>query len=41
VVVVVKSLHPPVPGFYWEPTGDAFGGEQLVPIFFTIRQTIF
>jgi len=40
VIVVVKSFHPPVPGFYWEPTGYTFGSKELIPIFFTVRKTI-
>jgi len=40
MVVIIESLHPSVPSFYGEPTGDAFGGEQFIPVFFTIRKTI-
>lgn len=41
MIVVVESLHPAVTGFYWEPAGYAFGGEELIPIFFTVRKPIF
>jgi len=40
VVVVVESLHPPISGLYGEPAVYALGGEQLVPVIFTIRQAI-
>ena len=32
VIVVVKSLDPPVSSFDWESAGDALRCEQLVPI---------
>jgi len=40
VVVVVEGLHPPVAGLDREATGNALGGEQLVPVFLTVRQPI-
>jgi len=40
VVVVVESLHPPISGLYGEPTVYALCGEQLVPVIFTVGQTI-
>jgi len=40
VVVVVESLHPPISGLYGEPAVYALGGEQLVPVIFTVRQAI-
>jgi len=40
VVVVVECLHPPVTRLYGEPAGDALGREQLIPIFFAVRQAV-
>jgi len=40
MIVIVEGFHPPVPGFYWEPAGDTFCCEQLVPIFFTVGESI-
>jgi len=40
VVVVVEGLHPPVAGLDREATGNALGGEQLVPVFLTVRQAV-
>jgi len=40
VVVVVEGLNPSVPSFYGKTTGNTLGGEQLIPIFFTIGQAI-
>jgi len=41
VVVVVEGLDPSVAGFDGEPARHTLGCEQLVPIFFTIRQSVF
>jgi hypothetical protein len=41
MIIVVKSLNPTVTGFDWKATRDAFGGEQFVPIFFTVGQSVF
>jgi len=40
VVVVVKSFHPTVSSFYWESAGYTLGGEQFIPVFFTIRKSV-
>jgi len=40
VIVVVDRLHPSVSGFNWESAGDTLRCEQLVPIFFTVRQAV-
>jgi len=40
VVVVVECLHPPVTRFDGEPAGDTLGREQLIPIFFAVRQAV-
>jgi len=40
VVVTVEGLHPPVSSFNWKSARDAFGGEQLIPIFFTVGQPV-
>jgi len=40
VVVVIKSLDPPVSGFDRESAGDALCCEQLVPIFFTVGKSV-
>jgi len=40
VVVIIKSLDPPVSSFNWESAGDALCCEQLVPIFFTVGQSV-
>jgi len=40
VVVVVEGLHPAVPGLYREAAAHTLGGEQVVPICFTVRKTI-
>jgi len=40
MVVIIKSLNPAIPCLYWEATRDAFCREQLVPIFFAVRQTV-
>jgi len=40
VVVVVESLDPPVPGLDRESARDALRCEQLVPIFFTVGQSV-
>jgi len=40
VVVVVESLDPPVSGFDRESARHALCCEQLVPIFFTVGQSI-
>jgi hypothetical protein len=40
VVIVVESFDPPVSGFDWESTRDALRCEQLVPIFFTVGQSV-
>lgn len=36
VVVVVQGLHPLVAGFDGEPTGEALGREQFVPVGFAV-----
>jgi len=41
MIIVVKSLNPTVTGFDWKATRDTFGGEQFVPIFFTVGQSVF
>jgi len=41
VIVVVKSLHPPIACFYWETTVNTLGGEKFIPIFFAIGQSVF
>jgi len=41
VVVVVEGLYPPVAGLNGETARHTLGCEQLVPIFFTIRQSVF
>jgi len=40
VVVVVKSFHPTVSSFYWKSAGYTLGGEQFIPVFFTIRKSV-
>jgi len=40
VVVVVESFHPPVSSFYWESTRYTLGGEQFIPVFFTIGKSV-
>jgi len=40
VVVVVECLHPPVTRLDGEPAGDTLGREQLIPIFFAVRQAV-
>jgi len=40
VIVVVDGLHPPVASLYGETTGRALRGEQVVPVFFTVRKPI-
>jgi len=40
VVVVVEGLDPPIPSLDGESTRDAFSGEQLVPVFFTVREAV-
>ena len=32
MVIIIEGLYPAVTGFYWEPTGDTFCCEELVPI---------
>jgi len=41
MVVVIEGLHPSVSSLYGKPTRDALGGEKFIPVFFTIRKTIF
>jgi len=41
VIVVVQCLHPSVSCLYWEATVDTLGGEQFIPIFLAVGQTIF
>jgi len=41
VVIIVESLHPPVPCFDGKATGDALSREQLIPIFLAVGETIF
>jgi len=41
VVVVVEGLYPPVAGLNGETARHTLGCEQLVPILFTIRQSVF
>jgi len=40
MIVVVKSLDPPVSSFDWESARHALRCEQLVPIFFTVGQSV-
>jgi len=40
VIVVVESLDPPVSSFDWKSAGDTLRCEQLVPIFFTVGQSV-
>jgi len=40
VVVVIESLHPAITSLDWEATRDALGGEELIPVLFTIWETI-
>jgi len=40
VIIVVESLDPPVSSFDWESARDALRCEQLVPIFFTVGQSV-
>merc|ERR1719270_2419985 len=35
------GLHPSVSSLYGKPTRDTLGGEKFIPVFFTIRKTIF
>jgi len=37
VVVIVKSLDPPISCLNWEPTTNTFGCEKVIPICFTVR----
>jgi len=41
VVVVVEGFDPPVAGFYGEPARHTLGCEQVIPIFFTVGQSVF
>jgi len=40
MVVVVQGLHPSVASFHGEAAGEAFGGEQLVPVGLAVRVAI-
>jgi len=40
VIVVVEGLDPPVSSFNWKSAGDTLRCEQLVPIFFTVGQSV-
>jgi len=40
VVVVIESLHPAITSLDWEATRDTLGGEELIPVLFTIWETI-
>jgi len=37
VVVIVKSLYPPISCLNWEATTNAFSSEKVIPICFTVR----
>jgi len=41
MIIVVKSLYPTVTGFDRKTTGDTFGCEQFIPIFFAVGQSVF
>lgn len=40
MIVIVESLHPSVSRLYGESTGHTLGGEQLIPVFFTVGQPV-
>jgi len=40
VIVVVESLDPPISSFDWESAGDTLRCEKLIPIFFTVGQSV-
>lgn len=40
MIVIVESLNPPIACLYGESARDAFCCEQLVPIFFAVRQAV-
>jgi len=40
MVVIIQCFHPPVSSLYGESARYTFCGEQLIPIFFTIRKSI-
>lgn len=41
MIIVVKSLYPTVSSFDRKATGDTFGCEQFIPIFFAVGQSVF
>lgn len=41
VIVLVQRLNPSITGGNWESTSNAFSGEEIIPIFFTIWIAIF
>lgn len=41
MVIIIEGLYPAVAGFYWEPAGDTFSCEELIPIFFAVGKPIF
>jgi len=36
VVVIVKSLYPPISCLNWEPTTNTLSSEKIIPICFTV-----
>jgi len=40
VVVIVEGFDPSITGFDRKTTSDTLGGEQFVPVFFTVWLTI-
>ena len=38
MVIIIEGLCPAVTSFYWEPTGDTFCCEELVPILMNKNQ---
>ena len=40
MIVVIQSFNPSITGFNGETASETFGGEQFIPIGFTVRHAI-